>query len=188
MKTKARWFLSGIFVFSCLAYAQTSAPSSKGMPDQFIAREVMDRDTRLTRITASPIKVDPPYATLCKFPHAAVEQSPHDFSYIHVYMNVPGINALKTGMTNYPVGTIVMKEKKRNPDQVIPSLFTGMIKREKGYNPEAGDWEFFAANGKGDLIVARGKISSCLDCHSRHQKTDYLTEKWKTVIIQELKR
>ncbi|MGV3757550.1 MAG: cytochrome P460 family protein [Verrucomicrobiota bacterium] len=149
------------------------------MPDQFLALEVMGRDTRLTRITATPLRIDPPYAALCGVPNITVEQSPHDFAHIHVYMNVPGINALKASMTNYPVGTIVLKEKKSDPKNVVPQLFTGMIKREKGYNPEAGDWEFFAANGKGNLIVARGKINSCMDCHSKHQKTDYLTESWK---------
>ena len=184
MNSKVLSALGAACACGCVAFAQTE---SQRMPDQFITREVMDRETRLTRITATSIKVDPPYAALCKYPHAAAEQSPHDSSYIHVYMNVPGINALNTGMTNYPVGTIVLKEKKRTPEQMIPSLFTGMIKREKGYHPEAGDWEFFAANGRGDLIVARGKISSCLDCHSRYQKTDYLTERWKPVMSEGVK-
>lgn len=187
MKPKVCWLLSGLLVSGCLTNTQSVTPVSKSTPDQFIAREVMERDTRLKRITAKPLRVDPPYSALCKSPHAAVEQSPHDYSYVHVYMNVPGVNALKTGMTNYPVGTIVLKEKKRNPDQVIPSLFTGMIKQEKGYHPEAGDWEFFVTTGKGDLVVARGKISSCLDCHSRHHRTDYLTGHWKPALIEELK-
>jgi Zn-finger protein len=176
MKSKVLLLLGATALGVYTTFAQTE---SKQMPDQHLTVEVMERTNRLTRLTAKFIRMEPPYASFCKFPHAAAEQSPHDFAYSHVYMNVPGINALKTGMTNYPVGTLVLKEKRVNQEQVLPSLFTGMIKREKGYNPEAGDWEFFAANGKGNLIVARGRITSCMDCHSKHQKTDYLTESWK---------
>lgn len=80
----------------------------------------------------------------------------------------------------YPVGTLVIKEKTTHADGTGTVLFTGMLKRGTGYNPEGGDWEFLVLSGDATTITARGKIASCLDCHSRHQKTDYLTESWKT--------
>ena len=35
------------------------------------------------------------------------------------------------------------------------ALYTGMLKREKGYNPDAGDWEFFTLDSKAMLVTAR---------------------------------
>lgn len=43
----------------------------------------------------------------------------------------------------------------------------------KGYNPEAGDW-FWAKYDNKFNIIAEGKISECLSCHSNVKNNDYI--------------
>lgn len=65
----------------------------------------------------------------------------------------------------YPVGTLI---------QLVPT--EAMVKRQAGFSPEAGDWEFFflAVNDAGTTIEDRGTTDvvnafglNCLDCHAK---------------------
>jgi hypothetical protein len=50
-----------------------------------------------------------------------------------------------------------------------------MIKREKDYDPENGDWEYLYADLSGEKPkIERGKIASCIRCHSIAKERDYL--------------
>lgn len=105
---------------------------------------------------------------------------------------------MATGKGTYPVGTAILKEKLQpvaapnqppaNPapsannkangppaPQYTTELFTGMLKREAGYNPAGGDWEYFVISGDANKLLARGKIDSCIDCHQAYKSTDYVT-------------
>jgi len=49
-----------------------------------------------------------------------------------------------------------------------------MIKREKGFNPLTGDWEFMVVDGSGTKVESRGKLESCQGCHLARPDTDYV--------------
>lgn len=51
-----------------------------------------------------------------------------------------------------------------------------MIKREAGYNPASGDWEFFIQEKGGPL--AKGKLSNCISCHATATGPDHLFVPW----------
>lgn len=136
---------------------------------------MQNRTNELSELTRNPISLPALYSQLCGG-FDSVANNPHRGSFIHVYMTPQPQSAVSPP---YPVGTFVIKEKLPSKSSNQPELFTGMLKREKGFNPEAGDWEFMVIDGPAKSITTRGKISSCLDCHSRHQRTDYLTESWK---------
>ena len=58
-----------------------------------------------------------------------------------------------------------------------PELLTAMIKRKKGFNPEANDWEFLLISGDATKIKKREKIGECQSCHSSQKDfvfNDYL--------------
>jgi hypothetical protein len=57
-------------------------------------------------------------------------------------------------------------------------FYTGMRKREKGYNPTYGDWEFFTLDKTGTKVNAGGKIDSCMDCHANRKETDLVSRKY----------
>jgi len=76
--------------------------------------------------------------------------------------------------TPLPPGTVV---------QLVPQ--EAMVKREAGFSPETGDWEFFFLNvsADGTEIATRGTADTtnvfggnCLDCHAPAAGYDYLCE------------
>jgi hypothetical protein len=70
---------------------------------------------------------------------------------------------------------LVLKEKIGKSD-AHTQLFTGMYKREKGYYPEVGDWEFFTVDAGATKILDRGKLQSCAECHKGYAKSDFITK------------
>jgi len=50
-----------------------------------------------------------------------------------------------------------------------------MIKREPGYNPESGDWEYLVLDGGASKIVERGKLTRCSGCHRPYKSSDFIT-------------
>ena len=81
----------------------------------------------------------------------------------------------------YPVGTVILKESFLNehsrPTNAL--LLSGMIKREKGYDPKYGDWEYFQSNKNGDIIAfgnSTNKLvnTTCIDCHSNIEDKDFI--------------
>jgi len=65
----------------------------------------------------------------------------------------------------FPAGSIIVREKLKSPGDARPELLTVMIKRARGFNPQAGDWEFLTVDGGATKIQGRQKKGSCLDCH-----------------------
>jgi hypothetical protein len=59
-------------------------------------------------------------------------------------------------------------------ESTSPELLTVMIKREQGYNPENGDWEYMALDGDGKEVRARGQLEKCQACHRMAEYNDYV--------------
>ena len=57
-----------------------------------------------------------------------------------------------------------------------PVGIAAMIKREPGYDPENGDWEYAYEKRwpEAERSVVRGKLGSCIECHKGARITDYL--------------
>lgn len=143
-----------------------------------------------TRATKEPFEVKPsPLSNpnLCGRPtkddRIKHEADPHTSHRILVFVNDVGAKAMVSERPQFPIGSIIVKEKwPQSGDAKSPELLTVMIKREKGYNPNLGDWEFAALDGvvdslaisKGGAVIARGKIESCQNCHKTIEKTDYV--------------
>ncbi|MEI8281515.1 MAG: cytochrome P460 family protein [Armatimonadota bacterium] len=101
--------------------------------------------------------------------HAA---NPHLDRFIQVYVNSAGEKAMMKNGT-FPVGSVIVKEKHDGEDGAI-LLSTVMIKREKGYNPKCGDWQFAAIDGFTTKITADGKLESCMSCHMQRSEQDFV--------------
>lgn len=199
-----RWFatISLLGIFSVLV---TAMEPGKGLPAapkppganrdwlQFIAA----RAKTMNRVTDQPLSMDMWVATLCRgpLPTDLPEANPHRGHYVHVYVTPGEEQTIRTGKGTYPVGTLIVKEKLpgifahsgRSEEEQraielktgknrVPELFTVMLKREAGYHPECGDWEFMVVSGDVKQILARGKLDSCVDCHKSHKQTDYVTQ------------
>ena len=165
-----------------------AAPSNVGNNAawlQFIA----ERAATMKRVTDKPFTMDAELAVRCDLPKPKdrPENNPHRGHQAHVYITPGGEEILSSGKGTYPVGTLIVKEKfpsslseqsaakKKAGAQQPPELFTVMLKREAGYNPECGDWEFMLVTGDLQQVAARGKLDSCAACHQEYKQTDFVT-------------
>ena len=107
----------------------------------------------------------------------AREHGPHIGHAIVVRVNPLGVSAFRA-REPVPVGTVVVKEKYDldTPESAEPAAVAAMTKREPGYDPAHGDWEYaFEEHAPGESPrVSRGRIDSCIDCHHAAGDRDYL--------------
>lgn len=133
-----------------------------------------------TKVNDEAKRMDSTTAILCARPTAAQEdrdsKDPHKNKYINVFINSLGKDEMLTKKSpKFPVGTVIVKEKLSSPDSKSPELLTVMIKREKGFNAEVGDWEFLTLNGEATEVTAKGKLESCQACHIGYTQNDYIS-------------
>ena len=131
----------------------------------------------LTRVTSRPVRVDPVDWTLCVGPPGGFAPAPHSAFAIHIYATPGSEDHILRRRADYPEGTVVLKQKLTQTNET--ELFTGMLKREAGYNPGCGDWEFFVLSDQAQLL-ARGRIESCMNCHQDYADRGYLSLAWQT--------
>ena len=129
------------------------------------------------RATASPARYDAAIAALCAAPTATPPTShgPHTDKFIMVYVNEIGRRALlEQKNPAFAEGSIIVKEKLPSATGATPELLTVMLKRDSGFNPETGDWEFAVLDGSANKILASGKIDSCSSCHSTRRDNGFV--------------
>lgn len=59
-----------------------------------------------------------------------------------------------------------------------PELLTAMIKRQKGFNPAANDWEFLVLSGDATTIKKREKTGACQSCHASVSDKDFVFDNY----------
>ena len=62
-----------------------------------------------------------------------------------------------------------------------PELLTAMIKRKKGFNPAANDWEFLLISGDATKIRKREKTGDCQRCHASASAKDFVFDSYLPV-------
>ena len=136
---------------------------------------------KLTRVTEQRISLRAAFSDLCApvdLPdHARLVGRP-DIG-IHIYVTPTSAATFKDAGSRFPVGTVILKQKFPTVNAKDADFYTGMLKREEGFNPACGDWEFFTMTGDRRAVTARGRIESCIDCHRQYAKTDFITKRIK---------
>jgi hypothetical protein len=155
------------------------------------AEDVARDYAKLTLVTPEPVLVNPELAMLCRgasqrdISEAAKTFGPHAYTTVRIFMNDAASEAFKRKGVAYPVGAIVVKEKKGqgyfgagSPRAALKTHdgVGGMIKREPGYDAGHGDWEYFYFEDAAK--VESGKIASCVQCHAGAAKNDYVFGSW----------
>jgi hypothetical protein len=137
-----------------------------------------------TRVNPEPAVFHSRVATLCAAPPTAEqrrqeEENPHRDKFVTVYVNDAGRRAmLEEKSPRFPAGSLVVKEKLTTRDSSDPELLTAMLKREAGYDPEGGDWEYLVLDGRGRDVRARGKLETCRACHQAYPDTDFVARNY----------
>ena len=145
------------------------------------------RRTDAIRVTESPVRMHDRVSRLCNDlfvmqktnSSGQLLQNPHEHKFAHVFVSTNGAFAMRTNAV-FPVGSIIIKEKFSDAEGKQTELYTGMIKRTKGYNSECGDWEFFTLSADATKVTSRGKLQACMDCHVAYKNSDYVTKRYVT--------
>ncbi len=143
-----------------------------------------------TRVNPVPAVFHSRIAIQCARPTAEQSkmeaENPHRDKFITVYVNEVGRHAMMEERTPvFPQGSIIVKEKLPSRDSSAPELLTAMRKREAGYNPGNGDWEYIALDGAGKSVKASGKLETCQACHMTVKDTDYVSRNYLPYDVRE---
>ena len=137
-----------------------------------------------TRVNREPSRFHLVRPTDCALPPDAGMRTerpdnPHIDKFINVFVNDAGRRAMLEELRpRFPAGSLVVKEKLAARDSSEPELLTAMYKREAGYDPEGGDWEYMVLDGRGQEVKARGKLESCRACHQAVADTDFVSRNY----------
>ena len=156
-----------------LCLASLVLPLGAVPTDDELLAYIKDR-AALERITPQLVDMPKAIAARCSI-DAILQSNPHAKAKFHVFANTPAALPLFDPWGKFPEGSLIEKEKVGTEDGKT-QLFTGMWKREKGYFPECGDWEFFTVDGAATKIVERGKLANCASCHEDFTKGDYVSK------------
>ena len=104
-------------------------------------------------------------------------ESPHEKgnqTFARVFANELANAEIYKTTPKFPFGSIIVREKLLNADDVKPELVTVMVKREKGFSRKTGDWEYLVVEGDLNKITTREKVGSCSKCHANAENTDFV--------------
>ena len=136
-----------------------------------------------TRVNSEPQNIPSRVAIQCAIPTREQmsweDQNPHRDKFVVVYVNSIGRDAMTKQRTpRFPEGSVIVKEKLTTKESTTPELLTVMKKREPGYDPGNGDWEYFVFDGRGREMKASGKLETCQGCHFYEKNTDYVSRRY----------
>lgn len=161
-------------------FATSSSMAQAALIKPAFVEEIKDYRT-WTRVNPHPVDMDAVVSALCAAPSGpqSVDKNPHLHKFITVYVNETGRRAMmEERVPNFPQGSVIVKEKLSAKDSAAPELLTVMIKRERGFNPQSGDWEYMVTNGDGTKVEARGRLSNCQACHVMNKETDFINRSY----------
>ena len=98
----------------------------------------------------------------------------HKFTFGVVYANDLAKAEIEKENPSFPVGSIIVREKNETATSEIPLSVIAMVKREKGFSKDSGDWEFFTFNGADLKMKSRETKGDCATCHIQAEKTDWI--------------
>lgn len=175
--------LSAGILAACFAFPDAKTPSkTEASP--------ITGYKRWTRVNEKPQWVVSYVALLCRnvLPEEVEREktNPHNDKFMIVYVNAAGRKAmLEQKLPRFPVGSVIVKEKHPSEKSKTPELLTVMRKREKGYNPKQGDWEYLVFDGDGKKSQAAGRLENCQNCHKQWKEGDYVSRRYLPYEIRE---
>lgn len=172
--------IGAIGLVGLVASCQTGAASLAAASNPSAYRVAVDY-TSLKVMTAQPVPVEPIFMALCDDsgspPDRAIKiAGPHAHTSVMIHMNDAAAAAFEKPGSAYPVGSVIVKEKRHGQGASKIWGVGGMIKRAPGYDPQNGDWEYLYVDGPGKLNS--GRIASCIECHSRARASDHVFGDW----------
>ena len=99
----------------------------------------------------------------------------HSSTFGVAYVNdIARDSMLSKGPLKFPTGSILVRERLLTSKATSPDVLVVMVKREKGFNPKANDWEFLTVSGDMKKIEKREKEGKCRACHASEASNDFV--------------
>jgi len=173
-------FVVGLFVSVAVTSSKPAASEVLRPNDEPAANKVIAGYKQWTQVNPAPERVDAIVSAQCAAPPSVLlsrtDQNPHRDKFVLVYVNDIGKAAMmEQKLPSFPEGSVIVKEKLTTKDSSSPELLTVMRKREPGYDPEKGNWEYLVFDGAGQSLQASGKLEKCQACHLSEKATDYVS-------------
>ncbi len=147
--------------------------------------EMVQKFPKMHRVTDKPYRMHLVESFRCNFSDSGAELQPDPFKssvhgdrYCDVYVSEDAKEPIQKGDKTYPIGSLIIKVKYPNDKRQEIELLTVMRKREAGYFPEHGDWEYSVVDGKVTRVLSRGRSESCVDCHDEYQHSDFVSREY----------
>jgi hypothetical protein len=165
--------------------AQTASPSQKETDElEAQARMAFSEYRSWKPVNAEPIVVPPKRRVLCESWTAATLKNPHEDGLINIYVNDKGRKSyLEAKSPKFDEGAVIVKEKlrpgveKERAQEGSPRELGIMIKRQKGYNPDNGDWQFLLVDAQNRLVSHEKEVFHCGKCHQIKADSDFVYRK-----------
>ena len=128
------------------------------------------------RLTERPLEVSPLLSALCTsfspehYKREEERAGPHARAFAHVYVGGVAASELGKEEREFPVGTVVVKEKLGADLSVVG--IGGMQKMSPGYDAEGGDWKYFYSSRTS--AFSSGRLETCRSCHARAKSSDFV--------------
>lgn len=179
------------FGYKCVCAQSASNPRSRIIrtPAEATKESPVKSYRTWKRVNTSPARIASQLASLCSIPTPAMVKEdaanphfgpvkpndPFRERWINVYVNPIGAPEMAVEQSPiFPIGSTIVKEKLPNAASMKPELLTIMRKREPGYDPGHGDWEYTVMDGAGARIQAQGRLQNCRSCHAKQRRSDFV--------------
>ena len=171
---KSGWLIAVPLLASCRPGTPPAADQDPLEPATFSA---------WPSVTDKPIRVGPALWALCRSPTPeearardaeAKPHGPHAGHSIVVRVSPEAVAPFRAGEP-LPAGAVVVKEKYADEQASGPlHEYAVMLKREAGYDPDSGNWEYAYVTLVPERKVARGRLAECAGCHASVRERDFL--------------
>lgn len=185
-----RWMAIILLLAAGTGLALTEDNAGDTTPASPRVADIAKNYGKLKLMTPQAVFVDPELAMLCRgasaeeVEAAKKKSGPHAHTAIRIFMNEQAAKAFRHSAKVFPVGSIVVKEKKgmgyddahQERNAKTHDGVGGMVKRSRGFDPDHGDWEYFYFEDAAKIET--GKIASCVRCHAGAAATDHVFGSW----------
>jgi hypothetical protein len=126
-----------------------------------------------TRIVLAPPPDRTPSSKPAKDESVSHENSASSFGVVYVN-EVARRSLIEDKKPRFPSGSVIVREKLSKATDAAPQMLVMMVKREKGFNSKALDWEFLMIDVGLNKVLKREKSGACLNCHKQQKKQDFV--------------
>lgn len=137
-----------------------------------------------TRIIYAPPPDRTPASKPRKDTNTSHENSLDSFGVVYVN-ELARSSLINDKKPRFPIGSIIVREKLAHANDVTPQMLVVMVKRERGFNSNARDWEFLMIDGGLSKIVRREKNGECRNCHKQQKDSDFI---FRTYLSEDVRR